>query len=1095
MAETLEQRAARFARLGRALLPKGHAWARFPGANFRDLLSATLYEFARVETQIDTFSDEMDPRETSLLLTEWENALGLPDECGAATTTEGRRAAILARLTDSGTNTEAALAAALANLDGGATLEIGTPTQFEVAGLIDTPLTPPIAGASLDLNPDSANTIVTDGAVETLADDAAGNDPTQSTASLRPTYTASDSDFGGRASMTFDSPPQGLTQSAWQAGGGGAVFTIYAVFKMGTPTGGRIYGNNTDAGTGRFRILAGASGTDISINWTSPGPNYTTKQITGLTPGQVYRLAAVFDISSGSDAIPLVYLNGAPAGSYAFTNASNDTEFENVSAGVGSNPAITGQFFDGKIGRIIGYNAAHTTTQIEIVDAWLAQYYGSLASPSIDLNPGSANTVVISGAVATLADDSGGGHNATSGVTAEYPAFIAQDPDFGYRASLSFDGTDDRLVVSSFQAGGGSSDFTVYLVIRTGALSGFKTVFGHGGSVDPRFTCSLNGSNFNFTYAEPAGQNTIWSFSAEADTIYRFAVRFDSSDGPAAIKAAYVNGISRSISYTATDASNAASWGAESVGVGADQGGTFGWFDGKIARIIAYDAAHTDAQIKATDAWLAEYYKLSTPPIAGASIDLNPDSPNTVVISGAVDTLADDSGNGLAATQGTASNRPTFIYSDPLFGNRASIQGDGVDHYMVTPAYQPGGSSGTDYTLYMVFQTAASAATTVIWGPGVGAGTGRFQIREYNGGASVQIRWESPGGSATSKVITTKPFTVYRLACVFDYATGADAIPTVYVDGVDSGVAYSLTSAANDTEAESTAHGVLAIPSGSAPWAGRLARVIGFDAAHTATQIVDMDTWLANHFKLKRPTASLPPIAGASIDLNPDSGGTIAIDGAVYQLSDDSGNELAAVQATDTKRPTFNYADIEFGGRDTMSFDVTDDGFLTPSFQPGGGGTDFTLYGAIKTGATAAVGNIFGTGINAGNGRIGVITLSNSNMRFTISSGFAMNTQLTYNVGSNTVVRFAVRFDGSESGVDAIPDIYIDGVKVTPVTTASAFNPIADYDDLAHGVGTNLDDTSDYYDGKIARLIGYNAAHNAIQIAAMDAWMAEYFDL
>ena len=667
MAETLEQRAARFARLGRALLPKGHAWARFPGANFRDLLSATLYEFARVETQIDTFSDEMDPRETSLLLTEWENALGLPDECGAATTTEGRRAAILARLTDSGTNTEAALAAALANLDGGATLEIGTPTQFEVAGLIDTPLTPPIAGASLDLNPDSASTIVTDGAVETLADDAAGNDPTQSTASKRPTYTASDSEFGGRASMTFDGVSQGLTQSAWQAGGGGTVFTIYAVFTMGP---GRIYGNNTDAGTGRFRLFAGAS--SLSINWTSPGPNYTTKQISGLTDGQVYRLAAVFDISSGPDAIPLVYLDGVPAGSYTTTNASDDTEFENVNAGVGSNPAGLGQFFDGKIGRIIGYDAAHDEWQLRQVDQWLAAYYGiddevtvagdggaagmpiggdewahtkilritttetvdrddlecllndikrahshylyeymspPISGAAIDLNPESPNTIVDTGTVSTLADDSGSGFNATSSVSAEYPAFVESDPDFGGRSSLSYDGTDDRLVVSSFQPGDGGTDYTVYLVIKTGGTTGFKAVFGQNTSSGTgRCTVAVNGSNLNFTFTNPGGSNTIVSYAITANTTYRVAVRFDASDGPAAIKALYVNGVSQVLNFTGTSASNATDFDTTNVGVGADQGGTFGWFDGKIARALAYHQAHTAAQMELTDAWLASYF-------------------------------------------------------------------------------------------------------------------------------------------------------------------------------------------------------------------------------------------------------------------------------------------------------------------------------------------------------------------------------------------------------------------------------------------------------------------------------------------------------
>lgn len=96
-------------------------------------MSAFLYEYARVEESADTFLTEMDPTQTSALLAEWESALGLPDDCGTPTTTDGRRAAIIARLTGGGTNTYAEIEAAVNRFDSQTTLvSIETYTQFEV---------------------------------------------------------------------------------------------------------------------------------------------------------------------------------------------------------------------------------------------------------------------------------------------------------------------------------------------------------------------------------------------------------------------------------------------------------------------------------------------------------------------------------------------------------------------------------------------------------------------------------------------------------------------------------------------------------------------------------------------------------------------------------------------------------------------------------------------------------------------------------------------------------------------------------------------------------------------------------------------------
>lgn len=79
------------------LLPPGRAWTRAPGRVLTRLLSAISYEFSRVHRRARRLLEEMDPRTTRELLTDWERVTGLP-ACTTPTTIEGRRAAVHAKL-------------------------------------------------------------------------------------------------------------------------------------------------------------------------------------------------------------------------------------------------------------------------------------------------------------------------------------------------------------------------------------------------------------------------------------------------------------------------------------------------------------------------------------------------------------------------------------------------------------------------------------------------------------------------------------------------------------------------------------------------------------------------------------------------------------------------------------------------------------------------------------------------------------------------------------------------------------------------------------------------------------------------------------
>lgn len=133
MSETLQQRYDRWKARAIALLPKGAAWPRISGASLPDVVGAASAEFARVEASTDVYRTEMDPSQTDALLPEWERALSLPDACGLPATDDGRRGAIVARLTGGGTNTRASLEAAVLAFAADTTLaDVVWSSQFEM---------------------------------------------------------------------------------------------------------------------------------------------------------------------------------------------------------------------------------------------------------------------------------------------------------------------------------------------------------------------------------------------------------------------------------------------------------------------------------------------------------------------------------------------------------------------------------------------------------------------------------------------------------------------------------------------------------------------------------------------------------------------------------------------------------------------------------------------------------------------------------------------------------------------------------------------------------------------------------------------------
>lgn len=102
----------------KTLLPPGQAFPREAGTTLHSLLDGMSLELARVDGRGEALPAEANPSSTNEMLSDWERVVGLPDKCSGALeeTLQGRRAALLAKLSSTGGQSKAyfiELAAAL----------------------------------------------------------------------------------------------------------------------------------------------------------------------------------------------------------------------------------------------------------------------------------------------------------------------------------------------------------------------------------------------------------------------------------------------------------------------------------------------------------------------------------------------------------------------------------------------------------------------------------------------------------------------------------------------------------------------------------------------------------------------------------------------------------------------------------------------------------------------------------------------------------------------------------------------------------------------------------------------------------------------
>lgn len=100
--------AADYTAMLRRLLPRGIIWTAAPGANLTRILAAFAEELARLEGDAERLLRELDPQQTLEALEDWEDELGLPDECSQSDAgVAARRDAVVKKLQCGGFMNEA----------------------------------------------------------------------------------------------------------------------------------------------------------------------------------------------------------------------------------------------------------------------------------------------------------------------------------------------------------------------------------------------------------------------------------------------------------------------------------------------------------------------------------------------------------------------------------------------------------------------------------------------------------------------------------------------------------------------------------------------------------------------------------------------------------------------------------------------------------------------------------------------------------------------------------------------------------------------------------------------------------------------------
>ena len=227
---------------------------------------------------------------------------------------------------------------------------------------------------------------------------------------------------------------------------------------------------------------------------------------------------------------------------------------------------------------------------------------------------------------------------------------------------------------------------------------------------------------------------------------------------------------------------------------------------------------------------------------------------------------------------------------------------------------------------------------------------------------------------------------------------------------------------------------------------------------------------------------------------------TVNAGGTVSQLTDKSGNGFHFVQATGTKQPALNVADANMGGRDSITFDGTDDALTLAS--PGLG----TMSGCTLYFVTRAVPMVAGRIFSIGNTNIAqsltVSPTSGSDARptftFTNPSGSltARRVDVAANqafYSTNSIAIWDASFDSGAAAAGAFSARSRLGEP--SVSNSSSAATQASAVGQASAFAARPDGLSTYLRYTLAELIIADAVHSMDQRRKVELYLAGYYGL
>ncbi|MBN2064740.1 MAG: immunoglobulin domain-containing protein, partial [Sedimentisphaerales bacterium] len=213
-------------------------------------------------------------------------------------------------------------------------------------------------GLVMDLNADNipGSAVAGDGTIESWIDSSGmGNHATQSNSLNKPVYVASNPDFKGHASVSFDGIDDwmGLNSNMVNVGS----FTAFAVAKFDIMAGERyiIAGQPGGSGAERMRICTNTSNRFL---WRAGNSGDVTSA--GNTDTHVFAMTSAVT----------AYLDGTDMGT-----TNNSSVLYPTALNIGSYNRGTKAFFPGDVAALVIYNRVLTTEEIELVNTYLANKY------------------------------------------------------------------------------------------------------------------------------------------------------------------------------------------------------------------------------------------------------------------------------------------------------------------------------------------------------------------------------------------------------------------------------------------------------------------------------------------------------------------------------------------------------------------------------------------------------------------------------------------------------------------------------------------------------------------------------------------------